>query len=129
MAEHEQDLSKQAPLMHLPEGASLRLTDGTHELAVRKDGDTLFLQVSRDEHSLFSIAVLPDSQIHQVFDAASHNGHTSHALSRVREATPPETQKVPEYPPITIEGFAGSGGSYRDSQIRPGDMEYYVYLY
>ena len=125
MAEHEQDLTKQAPQLHLPDGSSLRLTDGTTELDVRKDGDTLILQASRAGRSLFSITVLGDGRIHQVFDPASANSPAGRLLA----AETREVAKPPEYPPVTIEGFAGRQGSYRESEIRPGVQEYYVYLY
>lgn len=124
MAEHEQDLQK-TPHLQLPEGSSLRLSDGTNDLDVRKDGDTLHLQVSRNEQSLFSMAVLPDGRVHQVFDPA----YATSPASRLLPEEARETTKPPEYPPITVEGFAGRLGSYRKSEIRPDAMEYYVYLY
>ncbi len=124
MAEQEPRV-QQAPQLHLPEGSSLRLTDGTNELDVRKDGETLLLHVSRAEHSLFSIAVLGDGQVHQVFHPASTTSPAGHLLA----AEGREAAKPPEYPPITVEGFTGRSGSYRQSEIRPGEMEYYVYLY
>ena len=126
MAEREQDLSKQPQQLHLTEGSSLRLTDGTTDVAVRKDGDRLFLQVSREEHTLFSIAVRGDGRVHQIFDAGAHQGDASEQL---RALAGKEAPRSPEYQPITIEGFAGRAGSYRQSDIQAGQMEYYVYLY
>src|SRR5437763_6537693 len=120
MAEQEKRL-QQSPQLYLTDGSSLRLSDGTNELDVRKDGDILSLQVSRDERSLFSISVLPDGRIHQVFDASFATSASGHLLP----AETREPAKPPEYPPITIEGFAGRLGSYLKSDLRPDEMEYY----
>jgi hypothetical protein len=100
-----------------------RISDGIHAVDVTKQGETLFLRVSKGEQALFTAALLPDNQVHVAFGV----GTAATLPETTTLLATGETKQAPEHPAITIEGFPVCGAKY-DKDEKTGKRTYSLTL-